>query len=131
LNCPDLIWAKKGSMKRITGNDLDKDVLIRGNTLYSPATCIFITREVNRFFNDHAASRGEYLIGATWHKRDNKFIAACNNGKGKSVHLGCFDTEIEAHNAWRAYKHALACKLADEQTDPRVADVLRSYYATS
>jgi hypothetical protein len=40
-----------------------------------------------------------------------------------------FPTELEAHKAWQARKHELACMLADLQTDDRIASRLREMYA--
>lgn len=108
---------------------LDKDILFPNNKLYSSETCVFISQSVNKFLVDRKNGRGEYMLGVDWHKRDNKFRARCNDEDNKNVHLGLFDTEIEAHLAWKAYKHKLACKLADEQDDPRVAEALRKRFA--
>lgn len=110
------------------GLQLDKDILFPSNKLYSPSACVFVSRKVNTFLTDCGASRGEYLIGASWHKPSEKFRSDCSDGDGKSVFLGSFPDELEAHLAWKSYKHKLACKLADEQTDSRIAEALRRKY---
>lgn len=111
------------------GKQLDKDILIPNNKLYSRDTCVFVGLNVNVLLTDCGASRGKYMIGVYWHKKAGKFLAKCNDGNGKDVHLGLFDNELEAHLAWKAYKHKLACKLADEQSDSRVAKALRDRFA--
>lgn len=108
------------------GKHLDKDILTVDNKLYSRLHCVFVSDDVNLFVTDCRASRGKYMIGVSWHKASNKFISQCSNGD--TVYLGLFSTELEAHLTWKAYKHQLACKLADEQTDLRVAAALRQRY---
>ena len=110
------------------GKELDKDILFKGNKVYSPQTCVFVPVNVNLLLLDHANARGNYMIGAYRYKLAGKFTAKCNDGTGKLVHLGYYITELEAHLAWKAYKHNLACKLAGEQTDSRVAEALRTRY---
>ena len=113
------------------GKQLDKDLLIEGNKVYSPDTCIFVDRKINTFVVDSGATRGNYMIGVSLDKRRNKFKAECSNPfTGKREHLGYFTDELEAHLAWKARKHELACQFADSEycTDPRLAEALRTRY---
>ena len=111
------------------GKQLDKDLITKGNKIYSPNTCIFIESKLNNFITDSRAKRGYYPLGVYLDKINNGFIASCSNGKGDSTYLGYFKTPEEAHEAWRSYKHKLACQYADEQTDPRIAHALRTRYS--
>lgn len=110
------------------GKHLDKDILSPNNKVYGEQTCIFVTANVNTLLIDCAATRGKLMLGVYWNKQRGKFMAQCKDGNSKSIYLGYYNTELEAHQAWKAYKHSLACKLAEEQTDPRVADALRIRY---
>ena len=47
----------------------------------------------------HKKSKSKY-IGVTWHKRANKWTAQILY-KRKNIHLGCFNNEIDAHNAYQ------------------------------
>ena len=47
----------------------------------------------------HKKSKSKY-IGVTWHKRVNKWTAQILY-KRKNIHLGCFNNEIDAHNAYQ------------------------------
>lgn len=121
-------WMKKQPWEN---NCLDKDILCQGNKLYSPAKCVFIPNIVNTFVTDSAASRGAYPIGVSIeHKAPvNKYKAACRNPlTKKKEYLGCYPCPNEAHNAWRKRKHELACELASQQTDKRVARALRKRF---
>ncbi len=112
------------------GKHLDKDLLVTGNKVYSPATCVFVDMSVNSFVTDCAASRGDCPIGTHWRKSSGRFRAYCNNPfNGKRMNLGTFDDMYLAHKAWQAKKHEYACQLAELQEDPRVADALRQRYA--
>ena len=111
--------------------ELDKDFLIKGNKVYSPDTCIFIHKKINTFLNNRGRDRGPYMIGVAWHKPANKFVSSCNNPfTGKSVYIGLFESEEEAHLAWKKKKHYYALQLADSEyvTDERIRVALRSWF---
>ena len=111
------------------GKQLDKDILVPGNKMYSPDTCVFVGGVVNGFLTDSAAARGEWPLGVHWHERKQKFQSmCCNPFTKKQETLGLFHCPNKAHLAWKARKHELACQLADLQTDERVAEALRTRY---
>lgn len=111
------------------GNQLDKDLLFQGNKVYSPETCLFVSGQVNNFLIDSGAARGEYMIGVCWDAASSKFMAQCRNPftkKGET--LGRFASEIEAHKAWLTRKLEHVHRLAELQTDERVAKALINRY---
>ena len=112
------------------GKQLDKDILIAGNKVYSPDTCVFISKRLNTFLCERNTNRGEFPIGVCLHKQSNKFAAQCSNPfTGKRGHLGLFDNQDIAHEAWRTRKHELACRYAELQDDQRIAQSLRTRFA--
>ena len=120
-------WMEKQDWE---GNHLDKDLLVEGNKVYCPDTCVFIAPLVNTFITDSGTARGEWMIGCYWHKPAKKFQAHCGNPfTKKTERLGLFTTEQAAHNAWRKRKLELAHELAAIQTDPRVAKALIDRYS--
>jgi len=111
------------------GNELDKDILVRGNKVYSPETCVFVSSTVNTFLLDCSVRRGEHPIGVYWDRDNEKFKAQCSNPfTRKNENLGRFLSSAEAHNAWLTRKLELAKLLAAEQDDPRVAKALVERY---
>lgn len=119
-------WMKS---KNWQDKHLDKDLLIEGNKVYSPDTCIFVSGKVNNFTIDRAAKRGDYLIGVCWNKKSGKFKSQCKNPfTGKVEHLGLFKSELDAHKAWKKRKHEHALKLADEIEDQRLKLALQNRY---
>ena len=121
-------WMKKQEWE---GKHLDKDILIKGNKVYSSDACIFVTQTVNSFTTDSGAARGDWMIGVSWNKRDCKFQSNCKNPfTNKKEHLGHFTTEMEAHQAWLKRKLELARLLASEQADSRVSRALVERYTS-
>ena len=119
-------WMEKQDWE---GMQLDKDILFKGNKVYSDETCVFVTREVNSFTTDSGAARGEWLIGVSRHKASSKFQSQCRNPlTKKQENLGYFTCEEEAHQLWLKRKLELAHLLAAEQTDERVAKALIERY---
>lgn len=94
---------------------LDKDILIKGNKIYSPETCVFVPQEINLLFVKGDNIRGDFPIGVTYHKRDLVFEAKCgsSNENGRA-YLGRFDTSIEAFKAYKSYKERIIKEIADK-----------------
>ena len=109
---------------------LDKDLLIKGNKVYSENTCVFLPKEINSLLTKREALRGENLIGVSWSKTNKAFVAMVNKNKGKSEHLGYFKTEIEAFKAYKEAKEAFIKEQANKwksQIDPRAYNALMNY----
>lgn len=119
-------WMEKQDWK---DKQLDKDLLVPGNKIYGPDTCVFVSQEVNKFITDSKSARGDLPVGVTEHKRSGKYMARCGDLKKTSrKYLGLFETPLLAYQAWLDHKRKLAKILASQQTDPRVARALISWY---
>ena len=109
---------------------LDKDLLAKGNKIYSEDSCVFIPSEINTLLTKRTASRGEYLIGVYWSKTIKAFVARVNKSKGKQEYLGSFNTELEAFNAYKVAKEAFIKEQANKwksQIDGRAYEALMNY----
>ena len=116
------------------GWHLDKDLLVKGNKVYSESTCVFIPAEVNALLTKCTNSRGEHLIGVYWYKRDKAFVARVNKSKGGREWLGSFNTEIEAFNAYKTTKESFIKEQAEKyksQIDERAYNALMNYEVSS
>ena len=112
------------------GFQLDKDLLVKGNKVYSENTCVFIPKEINVALTKCAASRGEHLIGVYWHKTKKAFVAMVNKNKGTQEHLGYFNTGLEAYNAYKQAKESFIKEQANKwksQIDIRAYNALMNY----
>lgn len=108
---------------------LDKDILIKGNKLYSEDMCVFIPHEINLLLIKCDSKRGEYPIGVNYLKQRNKYRAGIRiNGDRK--HLGYYDSPIEAFQAYKVAKEHQIKMLANkwkDQIDFRVYKALCEY----
>ena len=114
----------------VEGWHLDKDLLVKGNKVYSEDSCVFLPSEINSLLTKRTASRGEYLIGVSWYSKSKTFIAQVNKNKGKPEHLGYFKTEIEAFNAYKTAKESFVKEQANKwkgEIDLRAYEALMNY----
>ena len=122
-------WMKSQDWE---GKELDKDLLFEGNKTYSPETCVFISNIVNTFTNTEKKGISNGLVGASWDKLTLRYRSrCCNPFSGKYECIGRFDSEYEAHVAWKKRKHELSLALSESEyvTDDRVRDKLKTMYS--
>ncbi len=106
---------------------LDKDLLVEGNKVYSPETCVMISGVINNFIS-LPRILDDLPLGVHVGK-GGKYKSSCSNPfTRKVIHLGTFCSPDEAHEAWRAQKHIFAVQLAETVNDIRVSDSLKSRY---
>lgn len=98
------------------GMELDKDILVPGNKLYSPDTCLFVTQEINALLGNNTASRGKYPQGIYFDNFSGRFKAQISRF-GKASHLGRFDTVGEAETAYNIAKAEHIKEVANTQPD--------------
>ena len=79
------------------GYCLDKDLIVNGNTIYSPDTCCFLPKEINSLFRRKAFDSKSNIVGVR--KQVNKYVVICN---GK--YMGTFDSEREAFEVFKENK---------------------------
>lgn len=108
---------------------LDKDILVKGNRIYSPETCCFVPNEINVIFTNGYIRRGEYPKGVSYKPKINKYIAQYQKD-GVVTHIGTFKTVDEAFQAYKEVKEKYIKEKADkwkDQIDPRVYEAMYNY----
>lgn len=85
------------------GYQLDKDILLKGNKVYSPDTCCFVPNELNSITTKANTLRGDTPIGVS--KNGNKYRAAYGR-LNKLIYIGLYDTPEEAFQAYKKAKEA-------------------------
>lgn len=112
-------FAKWFEENYIEGFHLDKDILVKGNRVYSFNTCCFVPREINLLFSKR--KKKKYLIGV--YKNGKKFSSALNN-----KYLGTFDTPEEAFQAYKVVKEQYIKEVADKWRDKITERVYQALY---
>lgn len=90
---------------------LDKDILIKGNKVYSPDTCCFVPQEINKLLNTRRNVRGAYPIGVTKYRSRYKATIMI---RGRRTAIGTYDTPEEAFYAYQEKKTNIIKELAEK-----------------
>lgn len=112
---------------------LDKDIVQKGNKIYSPETCVFVPKRINTLLINNKRSRGEYPIGVCWNKRDEVFCVHCSiieNGRKINKFIGNYSDSDSAFNRYKEFKESYIRNVADNYADKipkRVYNALINY----
>lgn len=107
------IHSQENFEKWLNGHqwNIDKDILVKGNKVYSPETCCLVPNNVNKLFTKCDSTRGKYPIGVC--KSERGFGAYCQNPfTNKKEHLGYHTTPIKGFQAYKKYKENLIKQVA-------------------
>ena len=110
------------------GWELDKDILEKGNKIYSPETCCFVPKEVNSLF----IRTNKYNIAQTIDKNDGVFTPYLSRHR-KTISLGRFKTYEEAFQTYKTAKEKYIKEVADkwrDKIDQRVYEAMYNYKIT-
>jgi hypothetical protein len=126
-------WAIRQVGFHKPGFEMDKDILVKGNRVYSPDTCVFVPTEINGLFSGcyKAVRRGNYPIGVCFNKGSGRFVAQMSDrqSSGLDKYLGSFGTVEEAFACYKTAKEAKIRRLAEkwkDEIDPRAYAALMS-----
>lgn len=113
----------------VDGYVLDKDLICRGNRVYSPQNCCFVPPEINTLLLNCKRNRGLYPVGVTL--KDGKYRARLRM-YGKDVTLGRYDSIEEAFNVYKIHKESYIKEVATKyyehgEITKRVYDALIKY----
>lgn len=107
--------------------EIDKDILIKGNKVYSPQTCCFVPREINIFFTSERKRKSDKHRGV--YKNNSKYKALVFNEQG-GFKTKTFNTYSEALNEYVISKEKRIKFLAEkyrDKLDERVYNILVNY----
>ena len=85
---------------------LDKDILVKNNKVYSPDTCIFVPNNINILFT--SSSKG-LPLGVFYNKENKKYKVLI-----KSKFIGYFNTIEEAEKQYNIAKYEYIKEVAEE-----------------
>ena len=103
---------------------LDKDILYKGNKVYSRETCIFVPKRINSLFTKRDNARGDSPIGV-YPVPSGNYQVHCNNGYGKLDYLGTYLTKEEAFQVYKQYKE----KVIKETIDSYEGKIPEPFYS--
>lgn len=92
---------------------LDKDILERGNKVYSPDKCSFVPRDINNLFTLRGNERGDYPLGVHRESKSGKYIAQINRD-GRRICLGRFPTPEAAFVIYKEAKESVVKEIAEK-----------------
>ena len=111
------------------GYQLDKDLLVKGNKIYSEHTCIFVPKDLNVLLNKNGAIRGGNPLGVSFDTQSGKYKASIRiSGKKKTI--GLYSSPEEAFVGYKHTKEATVQQMVNkwkDQIDPRAYTALMNY----
>lgn len=111
-----------------TGWHLDKDLLFKGNKVYSEDTCVFLPSEINGALIHNENSNRSLPTSVVMNTSNNFYSRFSINGF--TQYIGTFDTPEEAFLAYKQAKEQYLQHLAykyEESLDPRAFNALLYY----
>ena len=91
---------------------LDKDILCKGNKVYSRETCIFVPHRINNLFVKSDKARGNDPIGVD-QLLSGSYQVRCSDRYGKRIYLGVYSTKEEAFRVYKEYKEKVIKEVID------------------
>lgn len=90
------------------GYALDKDILVKGNKVYSPTTCCFVPPYINSLLSNGSHRNGRYSKG----------VLQCKSGRFRAYYrrksLGMFNTPEEAFYQYKRHREAYIKEMAQK-----------------
>lgn len=116
------------------GYDIDKDILVKNNKVYSPETCAFVPKRVNSLFIKRNLTKGDPTLPVGVYQRNKDgnifYVAMCNDADKTQKYLGCYYSVDEAFLAYKKHKEFVIKQVAEEykdQIDQRVYEAMINY----
>lgn len=122
-------WCNKQVGFDTEGWSLDKDILLKGNKIYSEDACCFVPNEINTLIINNKALRGGTPVGVSCAKKAGRYLSKFKKG-GANDYLGTFDTPEEAFCVYKREKEKYIKELANkwkDNIDIRVYEALMDY----
>lgn len=122
-------WCNKQVGFGNKGWCLDKDILVKGNKLYSEDTCCFVPREINSLFALSGNARGLNPIGVQFNLEEGNYSARVSRD-GKHCHIGTYETKEDAFLRYKEAKELHIKSVAKRwfgKIDQNVFNALMTY----
>lgn len=129
-----IISQKNYSSMKANPNEwnIDKDILIKNNKIYSPDTCCIVPKSINLLLVNNEAKRGEYPVGVCMTK--DGIVASINNPyiPQKTIRLGTFKNVADAFKKYKETKEMYIKQVANDaykngDIDKRCYEAMMNY----
>jgi len=126
-NFYEWLHAQENFEKLLNGLDsdkgswaLDKDILVKGNKIYSSETCCIVPHKINALFVKNNANRGNFPIGVYYKKEMDKYEAKVSkfdkNQRNYYMSIGTYPTPEDAfYLGYKPYKEKYIQQIAQEE----------------
>lgn len=106
-------WMEQQDWK---DKELDKDLLVEGNLIYSPEACMFVPRELNIFTVTQRRNIGKLPMGVFLYKgrKKNPYYANISTKTRGTDYIGAYPNPLLAHMAYLKVKLE-QCKMYQEK----------------
>lgn len=95
--------------------EIDKDILMKGNKIYSPIGCCFVPKRINQYLTNSKASRGKFPLGVSRVKgKPHLFEVRCADLDGVRRFLGHVEDPIKGFYLYKSYKEVKIKELAEK-----------------
>lgn len=96
------------------GWQLDKDILVKGNRVYSKETCCIVPQAINSVITKSPKKSTNLPVGVRQRSDGKSYYAQLKlNSSNKKSHLGSFDDLNDAFSAYKEAKEDLIAELAE------------------
>ena len=121
-------WCEKQIGFDVKGFALDKDILVKGNKVYSEDACVFVPQEINNILT-YKKSTNKGLSASVALQKSGRYSVSFRKDR-ITQNLGRFDTPEEAFQAYKQAKEAYIKEVAEKwkgDIDPRVYEALMNW----
>ena len=121
-------WCEKQIGFDVKGFALDKDILVKGNKVYSEDACVFVPQEINNILT-YKKSTNKGLSASVALQKSGRYSVSFRKDR-ITQNLGRFDTPEEAFQAYKQVKESYIKEVAEkwkDQIDPRVYEALMNW----
>ena len=121
-------WCEKQIGFDVKGFALDKDILVKGNKVYSEDACVFVPQEINNILT-YKKSTNKGLSASVALQKSGRYSVSFRKDR-ITQNLGRFDTPEEAFQAYKQVKESYIKEVAEKwkgDIDPRVYEALMNW----
>ena len=103
--------------------ELDKDIKVVNNKIYSPDTCLLVPHSINSLFCKSTKSRGKYPLGIS--RYENLYVATVSNKREGCLITKAFKDFNKAREFYFFVFFKIINKICDEYADKIPKEILR------